>query len=153
MAVTEKGGYLASDVLALLAHTRDVVYLEDGDIAEVGLGQLRIIGLDGQSIEREVRHIDWDPEEVGKGAYPHYMLKEIHEQPDVLARTAFGRINEEAGDVDLEGWSDEAIADAGSEIRALIRTAFLGLIALFVVVFGVPFYLGMLVGRVAKRPS
>jgi hypothetical protein len=59
----------------------------------------------------------------------------------------------EASLAELERYSDEVIADAGSEIRALIRIAFLGLIALFVVVFGVPFYLGMLVSRVAKRPS
>jgi hypothetical protein len=59
----------------------------------------------------------------------------------------------EASLAELERYSDEVIADAWSEIRALIRIAFLGLIALFVVAFGVPFYLGMLVGRVAKRPS
>ena len=108
VAVTKDGAFLASDVLALIPHTRDIVFVEDGDVVELEVGKLTVRGLDGKVIERKPRRVEWDPEEAGKGTYPHYMLKEIHEQPDVLARTAFDRIREEKGDVEFEtpGWSD-----------------------------------------------
>ena len=112
VAVTKTGAFLASDVLALIPHTRDIVFLEDGDVAELSIGKVVVRGLDGKPIDRKPRSIEWDPEEAGKGTYPHYMLKEIHEQPDVLARTAFDRIREAKGDVELgtDGWSDAELA-------------------------------------------
>jgi glucosamine--fructose-6-phosphate aminotransferase (isomerizing) len=111
IAVTPDAAYLASDVLALIPHTREVTFLEDGEIAELWLGRARIRRLDGTPVERMPRHVDWDPEAAGKGAFPHFMLKEIHEQPDVLARTAFDRVRDESGDVafETEGWSDAEI--------------------------------------------
>jgi glucosamine--fructose-6-phosphate aminotransferase (isomerizing) len=108
LAVTPEAAYLASDPLALIPYTREVVFPEDGDIAELSIGKLRIIRHDGSEVQRAPRRIDWDPEAAGMGSYAHYMLKEIHEQPDVLARTAFARIREEQGDVAFgsPGWSD-----------------------------------------------
>ena len=108
VAVTPDAAYLGSDVLALLPHTRDVVYLEDGDVAELAPGSLRVSDLAGKPLERHARRIDWDAEQASKAGYPHYMLKEIHEQPDVLARTAFDRILSASGDVSFEhgDWSD-----------------------------------------------
>jgi glucosamine--fructose-6-phosphate aminotransferase (isomerizing) len=108
VAVTADAAYLGSDVLALLPHTRDVVYLEDGDVAELAPGSLRVSDLAGKPLERRARRIDWDAEQASKAGYPHYMLKEIHEQPDVLARTAFDRILSASGDVSFEhgDWSD-----------------------------------------------
>ena len=91
--------YLGSDVLALLPYTREVVYLEDGDVAELGAGSLSITDLEGQPIERAEQHIDWDAEAASKGGFEHHMLKEIHEQPDVVARTAFDRILQVEDDV------------------------------------------------------
>ncbi len=110
VASTADGAYLASDVLALIHHTRDVVFLEDGDVAELALGRApRVVRIDGSPVERPVRRIEWDPEQAGKGSFPHFMLKEIHEQPDVLARTAFDRLREDRGDVEFE---DEGFDDA-----------------------------------------
>ncbi|MFM7282593.1 MAG: glutamine--fructose-6-phosphate transaminase (isomerizing), partial [Planctomycetia bacterium] len=110
VAVTPEGAWLGSDVLALIRHSREIVYLEDGDVAELAPGQLRVARLDGSPVQRTARRVDWDVEAAGKGSFPHYMLKEIHEQPDVLARTAFHRILEEAGDVDLgQSFVDEAL--------------------------------------------
>jgi len=111
VGVARQGTWLASDVLALIPHTRDVVFLEDGDLALLTPGGVAIQGEDGRRVERAVQRVEWDPTDAGKGTWPHYMLKEIHEQPDVLARTAFHRIDESRGDVhfDEEGWDDGAL--------------------------------------------
>jgi glucosamine--fructose-6-phosphate aminotransferase (isomerizing) len=111
VAVTERSAWLASDVLALIPHVRDIVVLEDGDVAELSIGKLVVRRLDGSVVQRPARHIQWDPETAAKGTFPHFMLKEIHEQPDVLARTAFDRVREEKGDVAFEtpGWTDERL--------------------------------------------
>ena len=112
VAVTEDAAYLASDVLALLPYSRDVVFLEDGDVCELEPGKMTLRRLDGTPIERATTHIDWDAEAAEKGGYPHHMLKEIHEQPDVLARTAFDRVLSVEGDVQFEGegWGDSTLA-------------------------------------------
>jgi glutamine---fructose-6-phosphate transaminase (isomerizing) len=111
VAKTKDAAWLASDVLALLPHTRDVLYLEDGDVAELDPGSVRVTDLAGRSLERPVRHVDWDAEAASKGGFAHHMLKEIFEQPDVLARTAFDRILQVEGDVQFEDgdWSDERL--------------------------------------------
>lgn len=103
VGVTEEGGYLSSDQLGVLPHTRDVVFLEDYDIAMIGPGRLDVVDSSGSAVTRVARSIVWDPSDSGKGDYPHHMLKEIHEQPDVIARTAFDRIDLGAGDVRFEG--------------------------------------------------
>ena len=112
VAKTKDAAYLGSDVLAILPYTREVVYLEDGDVAELSPGKLALTNLAGEPIERAEQHIDWDAEAASKGGFAHHMLKEIHEQPDVLARTAFDRILQVEGDVKFAGgdWSDEQLA-------------------------------------------
>lgn len=107
----EGANWIGSDVLALLPHTRDFQYLEDGDVAELTSDEVRIVDRRGRAVEREIRHVEWSAESAEKGGYPHYMLKEIHEQPDVLARTIEGRLRPNDGDVELggEGWDDDAL--------------------------------------------
>ncbi|MEM8714084.1 MAG: glutamine--fructose-6-phosphate transaminase (isomerizing), partial [Planctomycetota bacterium] len=120
VGVTEEGGFLSSDMLGVAPHTRDIVYLEDGDIALIGPLRLDVVDLDGNPVTREARTCDWDPADSGKGAYPHYMLKEIHEQPDVVARTAFDRIDLGAGDVRFEGGGfDDAMCRGIERIQIL----------------------------------
>jgi len=111
VASSDQGSWLASDVLALLPYTRDVVYLEDGDVAELTPEGIALTNLAGERITRATQHIDWDAEAASKGGFPHHMLKEIHEQPDVLARTGFDRILPIEGDVAFEDgdWSDERL--------------------------------------------
>jgi glucosamine--fructose-6-phosphate aminotransferase (isomerizing) len=103
------GTWLGSDVLALLPHTREIRYLEDGDVAELTVDGALIVGRDGRPVDRPLRRIDWDAEAVEKGGFAHFMLKEIHEQPDVLGRTLEGRLGAR-GDVALgEGWDDQSL--------------------------------------------
>ena len=100
---TEEGAWLASDVLGILPFTKEITYLEDGDVATLAPGRVSITDLEGVEVQREAQRQNWDPQDAGKGPYPHFMLKEIHEQPDVLARTAFERIAEDGADVHFEG--------------------------------------------------
>jgi glucosamine--fructose-6-phosphate aminotransferase (isomerizing) len=94
--------FIASDIPALLDYTRKVAFLEDGEIAEVSLGSYRIFDGKGKPIKRPVKEITWDAVAAQKGGYPHFMLKEIHDQPRALADTFRGRIALKDGQVSLE---------------------------------------------------
>jgi glucosamine--fructose-6-phosphate aminotransferase (isomerizing) len=89
----------ASDIPALLAHTRDVIFLHDGDVAVLGAGGAQITTLDGTPVERRARHIDWSATQAEKGGYKHFMLKEIHEQPRAIEDTLRGRVDVGGADV------------------------------------------------------
>jgi glucosamine--fructose-6-phosphate aminotransferase (isomerizing) len=93
--------FLASDIPAILAHTRDVVILEDEDLAVVTRHGVEISHLDGAPVERAPVRIQWDPILAEKGGYRHFMLKEIYEQPRAAADTMRGRVQPEGGTVVL----------------------------------------------------
>ena len=103
---------VASDVTALLHRTRRVVYLENGDIAEVRRDALRLLDASGGEIERTVDTLDWDAARAEKGGYRHFMLKEIFEQPDAIRNTVRAYLNQERGGVNLDGlgFSDVELA-------------------------------------------
>ncbi len=88
--------FLASDVAAVLAHTRRVVFLEEGDVADLTADGVVITAIDGTPRERAVHTIDWDIEAAEKGGYPHFMLKEMHEQPQAIRSAIAGRIQDDA---------------------------------------------------------
>ncbi len=92
--------FFASDMAALIDYTREMIILQNGDIADVSDTGI-VIYNQGQKVERSVKHIDWDKEAAKKGGYPHFMLKEIHEQPKVLAQTMNGRLKEDCQNIDL----------------------------------------------------
>ncbi len=94
--------FLASDVPALLAYTREVVFLHDGDMVVLTDNAYKIMDLAGNVLTRDVSHIDWDAEAAEKGGFDTYMLKEIYEQPQALSNTLLGRLHDETGEVDLE---------------------------------------------------
>jgi glucosamine--fructose-6-phosphate aminotransferase (isomerizing) len=94
--------FVASDIPALLAHTRDVVFLGDGDVAVITPQGVRLIDFDGRRIERPIQHISWDPIMAEKGGYKHYMQKEIFEQPRAVRDTLLGRISLDTGKVFLD---------------------------------------------------
>jgi glucosamine--fructose-6-phosphate aminotransferase (isomerizing) len=94
--------FIASDIPALLDHTRKVTFLEDGEIGEVSVGSYRLLDGKGKTIRRPVKEITWDAVAAQKGGYAHFMLKEIHDQPRALADTFRGRIALKDGQVSLE---------------------------------------------------
>jgi glucosamine--fructose-6-phosphate aminotransferase (isomerizing) len=108
----EEENLVASDVTALLHRTRRVVYLENGDIAEVQRDALRLLDASGGEIERAVDTLDWDAARVEKGGYRHFMLKEIFEQPDAIRNTVRAYLDQERRGVNLDGlgFSEEELA-------------------------------------------
>ncbi|HPT38147.1 MAG TPA: glutamine--fructose-6-phosphate transaminase (isomerizing), partial [Methanothrix sp.] len=102
--------YVASDVPALLPYTKDVIRMKDGEIARIYADRVEMMDRDGRSHPFEVERITWDSDAAEKGGYPHFMLKEIHEQPRAIRETIAGRISEIDGDVRLKlGLSEEEI--------------------------------------------
>ncbi len=133
--------FLASDVTALLRHTRDIVYMDDGELAVITAGGIRVYDERRRPIEKEHRHIDWDVDAAEKGGYDHFMLKEIHEQPAAIARAITGRVQN--GRVVL---SDLTMTDR--EVRELGRIC--------IVACGSSYHVGMVgkysLERLLRRP-
>ena len=94
--------FLASDVPAVLNHTREVIFLDDGEVATLTREGVRISSLDGHVVSKEIRHVTWDPIMAEKGGYKHFMLKEIFEQPRAVLDTFRGRLLPETGDAALD---------------------------------------------------
>lgn len=101
VAHNEQGTFLASDVTPLLAYTREVMYLDDGDIGVLTPQGIHVMDDREEQVERPMVRIDWDAQAAEKGGYPHFMLKEIHEQPQVIMDTLRGRYRYDSGEADL----------------------------------------------------
>jgi glutamine---fructose-6-phosphate transaminase (isomerizing) len=115
LGIGEDEMFAASDIPALLAHTRDMVFLADGEMALLTKKGARITRLDGTAVTREKKRIDWSPTQAEKGGYKHFMLKEIDEQPRAVEDTLRGRIDLTLGEVVAEemGVSAELAARIG----------------------------------------
>jgi glucosamine--fructose-6-phosphate aminotransferase (isomerizing) len=110
------GTFLASDIPAILPHTRDVLVLEDGELAVLTATGVEVSTLTREPVRRAPLRITWDAAQAQKGGYPHFMLKEIHEQPQAVSDTFLGRV--------VEGTGAVALPDLGlssEEIRAFRR--------------------------------
>jgi len=112
--------FVASDIPALLDYTRRVVFLEDGEVAEVTAGAVAISTFDGRPVERDPRIVAWDAVTAQKGGFKHFLLKEIHEQPQAIIDTMRGRIEQEVGDVALDGQIDGTLP---AEVRRCVLVA------------------------------
>jgi glucosamine--fructose-6-phosphate aminotransferase (isomerizing) len=110
----------ASDVPALLAHTRDVIFLEDGEIAEIRRDGLRLETVGGQTVTRAPTRITWSLMQAERGGYKHFMLKEIHEQPRAIEDTLRGRITLESGELE-----PQEMGITAEQARAIKRVVFL----------------------------
>ena len=106
----ENAIYVASDVPALLPYTKDVIRMRDGEISRVYADRVEMMDLAGMPQPIQMERITWDADAAERGGYPHFMLKEIHEQPRAIRETVAGRISEIDGDVRLDlGMSDEEL--------------------------------------------
>src|SRR6201982_2216272 len=94
--------FVASDVPAILYHTRDLFFLGDGDLAVITPEGVQLTDFNGQPIVRQVQHVTWDPTKAEKGGFKHFMLKEIYEQPRSVRDTTLGRVSQETGHVFLD---------------------------------------------------
>jgi glucosamine--fructose-6-phosphate aminotransferase (isomerizing) len=107
VGIGDHENFLASDVAAVLAHTKRVMFLEEGDVADISAEGVIVTGVDGGPRERLVTEIDWSIEAAEKGGYPHFMLKEMHEQPEAIRSAIAGRVHDDTIELD----ELDAIAD------------------------------------------
>ena len=94
--------FVASDVPAILYHTRDLFFLADGDLAVITPSGVQLSDFKGKPIVRQVQHVTWDPIMAEKGGFKHFMLKEIYEQPRAVRDTTLGRVSLDSGKVFLD---------------------------------------------------
>jgi glucosamine--fructose-6-phosphate aminotransferase (isomerizing) len=111
--------FVSSDIPAMLKYTGKIIKLENDEIGEVKKNQFKLYNLKGKSIKRKTELVSWDSESAEKGGYPHFMLKEIHEQPNAIRKTIEGRIEAESHKIHFDelNLSDE-------EIRKINRVVF-----------------------------
>lgn len=125
--------FVASDIPAMLSHTREMIFLEDGEMVVFTGPAMEFTDLAGNPLTKKVKTITWSPLMAEKGGYKHFMLKEIHEQPRAITDTLAGRLREEEGDVYLE---DLNLSDA--DLRGLEK--------IFIIACGTSWHAG-LVGK------
>jgi glucosamine--fructose-6-phosphate aminotransferase (isomerizing) len=125
VGATEDIGLVASDIPALLAHTRDVIPLDNRQVAEVTAGRVRVFGFDGVEVTPETVHVEWDAEAAEKGGYEDFMLKEIFEQPAAVRNTMRGRFDDD-GRVALDEvkWDPEVIRNVDKIVIVACGTSF-----------------------------
>ena len=118
LGVGVDGHFVSSDPSALLAYTKDVVYLDDGEIAVVTADSYHVITLKGEKKKKEVEKVEWDVEEIQKKGYDHFLLKEIMEIPDTIRNATRGRMVKERGRAKLGGL--EPVLDKLSALERLV---------------------------------
>ena len=99
-----KGSFAASDISAILDYTKEVYFLDDGEMAILDVDSIEITDFEGRPIQKPVTHITWNAVQAQKEGYNHFMQKEIFQQPETIRDTIMGRFDLEAGEVILTGW-------------------------------------------------
>ena len=124
--------FIASDIPAIINHTRDTFIMNDGEVAVVTKDSVRVSDLAGNLINKKVYHVTWNAEAAEKGGYEHFMLKEIYEQPKAIRDTLTGRISKDNKDVIFEelGWEPADVASVNRILITACGTAYhAGLVA------------------------
>jgi len=116
--------FIASDVSAIVAYTRSVVYLEDNEIITITKDQYRTTSLNAYTIEKDVQEIDWDIQDINKNGFDHYMLKEIFEQPETIQNAFRGRIYWEEGTAKLGGIPQDVLLNTERIIIVACGTSY-----------------------------
>ena len=102
IGIGKEGNYAASDVTAFLRHTREVIYIDDGEIGLLKPGSIEIFDKSGIKVSRNAQIVEWNLEAAEKAGYEHFMLKEIHEQPTSIQNTFAGKLSELEGTVTID---------------------------------------------------
>jgi glucosamine--fructose-6-phosphate aminotransferase (isomerizing) len=118
LGVGQGENYVASDIPAILGRTREMVFLEDGDLAEVTVDSLQVSDMEGRGVERPTQKILWDAVMAEKGGYKHFMLKEIFEQPRAVTDTIRDRLSASEGDAYIDGFDARA-----ADLRRIVMLA------------------------------
>jgi glucosamine--fructose-6-phosphate aminotransferase (isomerizing) len=122
---------LASDVSAMIHKTREVIYLEDGEIVTIKDGSYEITSFDNQNREKQIERVDWDADAASKDGFDHFLIKEIHEQPRAVQDSIRGRIVSETGTVKFGG-----LIDVHDQLRQINHVSIVGI--------GTSYYAGLL---------
>jgi glucosamine--fructose-6-phosphate aminotransferase (isomerizing) len=121
--VGKTGSFIASDIPALLEHTRDVIFLEDGEIAVLYRDHIELRGSEGEALKRETTHIEWDIESAEKGGYPHFMLKEIFEQPKAMSDALGPRLKKDSASNTIIDFDEVKLDERWTQARRILFVA------------------------------
>ena len=121
VGIGENELFLASDVAAILAHTRKVIYLDDREMVTFKNGEFNTKTIQNEEVDKEIQRITWNLDSIEKGGFPHFMLKEIFEQPTTIANAFRGRLIEDEGLAKLGG-----LAENMEDLQQMERLVFLG---------------------------
>ena len=134
LGVSDGDTYLASDVPAILKHTRDIFYIDNLEIARLTKGEIQFFNIDQERIEKQSTHITWDAQAAEKAGYEHFMIKEIHEQPTAIRNTIRNIIHDNQLDFSVTGLSDAFLQSIQQvDIVACGSAYHVGLVAQYVI--------------------
>ncbi len=121
VGVTPEEVILASDVSAIIERTKEVIYLEDGELIDIKGHEFEVVNLDNETKDKSFTHVDWDVETANKGGFEHYLIKEIMEQPKVIEDSIRGRFIESEADIRFGG-----LIDVRNKLKKINRIVLLG---------------------------
>ena len=134
LGVSDGDTYLASDVPAILKHTRDIFYIDNLEIARLTKGEIQFFNIDQERIEKQSTHITWDAQAAEKAGYEHFMIKEIHEQPTAIRNTIRNIVHDNQLDFSVTGLSDAFLQSIQQvDIVACGSAYHVGLVAQYVI--------------------
>ncbi len=134
IGVNDHESYIASDVPAILKHTRNVYYIGNLEMARLKEGEVTFFNLDGDVVEKQITEIKWDAEAAEKGGFEHFMMKEIHEQPQVVNDTLSKYLQNDGIDLYTTGLTDQEIRDISQVYIVACGSAWhVGMVAQYVI--------------------